>query len=170
MRAARASAVASASGTRTAPPTASSSRAFPVWWSSEAPAKGTRMAALRAAMSSPRGGGGGRQGGGAALVEDARALAAAEDEDVERRRPLFRREGVELLADRIAEDDALALEGREGRGEGHDGPAHAPPEQAGGESRPGVLFEDDRRDQEPRGEEDEGSRAVAAGAEDQRRR
>src|SRR4030066_173962 len=75
----------------------------------------------------------------------------------------------DLLADRIAEDDALALEGREGRGEGHDGPAHGPPEQAGGESRPGVLFEDDRRDQEPRGEEDDGSRAVAADADDQRR-
>ncbi len=55
----------------------------------------------------------------------------AEDEDVERRAALLRRQGVEFLADGIAEDDALALEVRQGRGEGHDGLAHGPPEQRG---------------------------------------
>src|SRR5665647_1649840 len=52
IRAASAPAVDSASGMTTAPPTDSSSRAFRVWWSSAAPAKGTRIEALRAAMSS----------------------------------------------------------------------------------------------------------------------
>jgi hypothetical protein len=110
-----------------------------------------------------------RQGGRDPLVEKMGALAAAEDEHGQPGRPRLRRQGVEILPDRVPEQDPFSLEKGQGRGERDDGLAGPADEQAVGESRPGVLFQDERRDPEPGGQQDQRAGAVAADADDQAR-